>query len=114
MSLAELPPVKLDDADTWLDGAVRDEGTDFSNTLPGGELGGLYTLVALGEALKLVARSFAYLTNVPEALGPIEDAPDSRMLEGHESPARISRLSFRRIGLGMDRRTFQSGGETGP
>lgn len=114
MSLAELPPVKLDDADAWLEGAVRDEGTDFANTLPGGELGGLYTLVALGEALKLLARAFAYLANVPEALGPVEDAPDSRTLEGHESPARISRLSFRRIGLGTDRETFQSGGETEP
>ena len=114
MSLAELPPVKLEDADTLLEGPVRDGGADFSNTLPGGDLGRLYTLSALGETLKLVARAFAHLASVPEALGPGEDAPDARTLEGHESPARISRLAFRRIGLGPEQRVVQSRGLSEP
>ena len=102
MSLAELPPVKLDDSASWLEQPVRDDGADFSNTLPGGDFDRLYTLAALGEALKLVARAFAHLGTVRGARGPVVGPPSDLELEGEESSVRPSRLPFRRIELGQE------------
>ena len=102
MSLAELPPVKLDDSVSWLERPVRDDGADFSNTLPGGDFDRLYTLAALGEVLKLVARAFAHLGTARGARGPVVGPPSDLELEGEESSVRPSRLPFRRIELGQD------------
>ena len=99
ISLTELPPVALRDAQAWLTKPVRSEEADFSNTLPGGDLGGLYSVGTLGEVLKLVGRSFAYLSRVPEALGPEETGPRPGELEGGSVSARPSFLPFRRIRL---------------
>jgi len=53
---------------------MRQAGPDFETTLPGGELEGLYSLETAGEALKLVARLFQYLSEVPAALTAREPA----------------------------------------
>ncbi len=94
ISLTELPPTTLEDSEAWLTETVRPEGMDFSTTLPGGQLGGLYSVGTLGEVLKLVGRSFAYLYEVCEALGPEESGPRPRT--AREEP-RPSLLPFRRI-----------------
>lgn len=115
ISLTELPPVVLRDAQTWLTKPVRSEGADFSNTLPGGDLGGLYSVGTLGEVLKLVGRSFAYLAGVPEALGPEETGPRSGEFEVGSVSARPSLLPFRRIRLvGESRKEFDASPEHDP
>lgn len=58
-TIFELPPVPLGDAPRWSRLQVRREGEDFATTLPGGELGGLHTILEFGEVLKLVSRVFA-------------------------------------------------------
>lgn len=67
-SVIPLPPVPLSDADAWLRGQVRESGSDFETTLPGGELDRLYSIEATGEALKLAARVFRYVRSHPEAV----------------------------------------------
>jgi hypothetical protein len=58
-TIFELPPVPLADAPAWSGLQVRREGADFATALPGGELGGLHSILELGEVLKLVSRVFA-------------------------------------------------------
>ncbi|MEX0843041.1 MAG: hypothetical protein WD960_06605 [Gemmatimonadota bacterium] len=97
ISLIPLPGVPLADAPAWGAARIREEGEDFRTTLPGGELDELYSLVAAGEVLKLVARVFGYVWRRPEALreptspDPSADPPD-------EVP-RTSTLPFRRLVL---------------
>ncbi len=57
----------LGDAERWLVGEVREAGGDFSSSLPGHDLDGLYAMETAGEVLKLVARFFAYLHAAPGA-----------------------------------------------
>jgi hypothetical protein len=59
-TIFELPPVPLADAHRWPGMHVRDSGVDFATTLPGGELGGLHSILALGEVLKLLSRAFVF------------------------------------------------------
>ena len=69
-SVLPVPPVPLADARRWLTERGRDpgQGPDFETTLPGGELGRLYSVETAGELLKLVARALALAVTAPEAL----------------------------------------------
>lgn len=53
----------------WADVQARDDGADFANLLPGGELRGLFGLTTAGELLKLASRVFHHL----ERHGPVRD-----------------------------------------
>ncbi|HET7274447.1 MAG TPA: hypothetical protein VFI91_04680 [Longimicrobiaceae bacterium] len=53
-------------ADDWSEAPGRDDGDDFENTLPGGEMSGLYSILTTAEALKLVARSLWYIDSFPD------------------------------------------------
>ncbi len=97
ITLTELPPVELSEAEFWPDAQIRQDGADFAPTLPGGELGGLYSVDTLGEVLKLAGRVFAWVSARPEALGPPEEAP--REGEAQHGSTQPSRLPFRRIRL---------------
>lgn len=92
LSVVPVAEAPLADAPTWLHAAVREEGTDFATTLPGGELQGLYSLTAAGEALKLAARLFAHLSATPGAARAGDRGPEGA------SPA-PSRLAYRRVTL---------------
>jgi len=69
-SVLPVPPVPLADARRWLTERGRDpgQGPDFETTLPGGELGRLYSVETAGELLKLVARALALAVTAPEAI----------------------------------------------
>ncbi len=97
LSVVPLPPVPLDDAAHWPRTRVRDEdqGPDFTTTLPGGELDELYSVVAMGELLKLVGRVFAYMNAVPESLGALERSPRPEDLSDERTVPSL--LPFRRI-----------------
>lgn len=55
VALPVSPPGHFGDLD------ARDDGIDFENILPGGELRGLFAVTNAGEVLKLVSRSLHYL-----------------------------------------------------
>jgi hypothetical protein len=98
-----LPEAPLGDAGAWLDADAREGGTEFDSHLPGSELDGLHSLVTAGEALKLLARFFAYLSAVPASAQPHEPGSvDSA--SAHDSPDAArgptpSRLPFTRVVL---------------
>lgn len=52
-------------SDDWLTSPGRDQGRDFENVLPGGEIGGLYSILTSTEVLKLVARALWYVDRFP-------------------------------------------------
>lgn len=58
-AVVPVPEAPWSEAPAWVDAVVRPGGDDFAPTLPGGELGGLYSIEAAGEVLKLTARLFA-------------------------------------------------------
>lgn len=74
-SVVPLPPVPLDDAGAWIRARVREAGSDFETTLPGGELDRLYSFEAAGEVLKLVARTFRYVEEHPRAVYRQDESP---------------------------------------
>ncbi|MBA4158936.1 MAG: hypothetical protein H0X65_15875 [Gemmatimonadetes bacterium] len=45
----------------WADLPVREDGGDFANVLPGGEIAGLYSILTAAEALKLLGRALWYI-----------------------------------------------------
>lgn len=47
----------------WGDIRAREQGRDFENVLPGGEIGGLFALTNAAEVLKLVSRTFHAMTD---------------------------------------------------
>ncbi|MHB1193266.1 MAG: hypothetical protein ACYC6F_09485 [Longimicrobiales bacterium] len=93
LSIVPVADAPLAEAAGWLAAAVREDGPDFTTTLPGGELQGLLSFTAAGEVLKLAARFFAHLAGSPEASGPGAPGPTDA------SPA-PSRLAYRRVTLG--------------
>jgi len=99
LSVVPLPPVPLADAPHWPRTRVRedDQGPDFATTLPGGEMDELYSVVAMGELLKLVARIFAYMNAVPESLGALERSPHPDDVTDDVARIVPSLLPFRRI-----------------
>jgi hypothetical protein len=80
-------------SESW-DAESRPEG-DFANTLPGGEIAGLYTLLTAGEVLKLVGRAFWYIDRFPEALEEVQ--PLEALGDAGEPPA--TRLGHLRVSL---------------
>jgi hypothetical protein len=120
LAVVPLPTLPLGAAAHWASMAARPEGEDFSSSLPGAELEGLYAIEAGGEAVKLAMRVFWYLDVFPgrvaegvvleafEASGegdgrgqgeaPVEAtaAPDA---PGGDAGPRPSRLPYRRVVL---------------
>jgi hypothetical protein len=76
----------------------RDQGRDFENVLPGGEIAGLYSILTTAEALKLVARVLWYVESHAEDVTPAP-APERRALDRPGS-APLSRLEYHRVRLG--------------
>lgn len=76
----------------------REEGRDFENVLPGGDVAGLYSILTTAEALTLVARILWYLGSNAEE---VTEAPASER-RGSDRPgaAPLSRLAFHRVRLG--------------
>lgn len=95
LSLAELPPATLAGARTWPTTSVRLEGSDFEGLLPGSDLEELYSVVAMGEALKLLARAFAYIVESPHVVDLATESGGSE--EEAVEVGSPSRLSSRRI-----------------
>lgn len=75
----------------------RDEGRDFENVLPGGEMAGLYSILTTSEALKLVARILWYVGSRAE---DVTSAPAAER-RSWERPGSVpySRLEFHRVTL---------------
>ena len=76
---------------------IRERGQDFDTTLPGGELGGLYSVTTVGEIQKLMGRVFWYLEASPGALGEEERTPKEARVQAGAVP--LSALPYRRIAL---------------
>lgn len=76
----------------------RDQGHDFENVLPGGEIAGLYSILTTSEALKLVARVLWY---VEAHVEDVTAAPAGERRNA-ERPGSVplSRLEFHRVILG--------------
>jgi hypothetical protein len=53
-----LPDAPLAHAEGWVSADIRERGGDYTSTLPGAELDGLYAIESAGEVLKLLARFF--------------------------------------------------------
>lgn len=66
-----LPPAPWRDRGGWMEGTMREEGDDFSSSLPGAELDGLYAFESAGEVLKLLARVLTRVeASPPSAVSP--------------------------------------------
>ncbi len=91
-----MPDAPLADAAEWLEVEARPEGADFSTSIPGGDIDGLYEIRTAGEVLKLLARFFAYAEGVPEALVEGAPAPPTDPRPGTPRP---SRLAYQRVVL---------------
>lgn len=83
-------------AAVWASAEGREEGQDFQNILPGGELSGLYSILTTAEVLKLLARSFWYVDLFPESVS-LEATPER---DGEQGAPPRARLPFSRISLG--------------
>jgi len=92
LGVIPLPPAPLDDAPIWLDLEARGTEDDFSASLPGGELDGLFGVSTAGEVFKLLARSFAYISSFQ---GRFEAETPNK---GEQNPE-PSCLPYTRIGL---------------
>jgi hypothetical protein len=89
-SVIPLLPAPLAEAADWLEHRGRDDGGDFSSSIPGAELEGLHQLRTAGEVLKLAARTLARLETDPG--GTPEVWPGA-------GPPPPTRLPYRRIEL---------------
>jgi len=76
----------------------RESGKDFENVLPGGEMAGLYSILTVTEALKLIGRVLWYVDRHPEDIVP-EMAPERRLEDRPGSPP-LSRMDFLRVRFG--------------
>lgn len=97
LGVVSLPPAPLDDASRWLKLEVRETDDDFSTDLPGAEIDALYEILATGEALKLLARFFAYVSASPDVL-EARRGPGPSGFTGDPEP---SRLDYARVTLGV-------------
>ncbi|HEX6926945.1 MAG TPA: hypothetical protein VF167_16090 [Longimicrobiaceae bacterium] len=88
-------------ASLWADAGTRDSGTEFESVLPGGAMSGLYSLVTVGEVLKLLGRILWYIDTFP---GDVSEKITSAQAEAGEEPrfVPVSRLPYRLITLGRD------------
>jgi hypothetical protein len=70
-----LPEAPWADRDAWVDADMREGGADFTSSLPGAELDGLYSLESAGEVLKFLVRVFIQIGRVEgEEESPPSDA----------------------------------------
>lgn len=100
VGVVPLPEAPLADAPAWLAVDVRGDGADFGTALPGAEIDRLYAFAAAGEVLKLLARFFAHLRNVPAAASrkePVDEA-GSGVSPGKNAPE-PSALPYVRVNL---------------
>lgn len=81
----------------WAEAQGRDEGADFESVLPGGEMAGLYSILTVQEALKLVGRALWYVDRHPGHVA--SHAPAERRLHERPGSAPLSRLPFHRVSL---------------
>jgi hypothetical protein len=91
LSVVPLGDLPIADAGDWTRMAMREGGGDFSSSLPGSDLEGLYELRSSGEALKLAARVLWRL----ETVAGIDDA--RRETGAPVGGPRPSALRFRRV-----------------
>lgn len=84
----------------WVGEPAREQGADFASVLPGGELAGLYSIVTVGEALKLLVRALWYIDRHPE--GVLEEPPAGPHPAERPEPAPLSHLSFQRVRLASE------------
>lgn len=82
----------------WVETPGREEGKDFANILPGGEISGLYSILTTAEALKLLARALWYVDEHPEDVFP-DETPEGPAVERSGSPP-WSRLPYHRVSFG--------------
>lgn len=84
-------------AAVWAETPGRDVGRDFENVLPGGEISGLYSILTVSEALKLIARALWYVDRHPGQV-TAHAAPERR---AHDRPGALplSRLPYHRVVL---------------
>lgn len=88
-------------ASVWAEGNSREGGSDFENILPGGEISGLYSVLTVGEVLKLLGRVFWYIDRYPGSVSVTETAdPDAGT--GRGTQPTTSRLPFHLVSLDAD------------
>lgn len=81
-----LPVVPVADLAAISTQEMRDDGADFSTTMPGAEIDGLYAVESAGEILKLVARLLprlegaAWGESTPDASDPPPSSLDYRVI----------------------------------
>jgi hypothetical protein len=87
LGVIPLPVAPLEDAPTWAaaDARAPGEGVDFESSIPGSDLEGLYGVRTAGEALKLLARFFALVSEMPGSVAP--RPPHSAKEPGGPSPS---------------------------
>jgi hypothetical protein len=69
---------------------ARDNADDFSTTMPGGEIRGLFSLVNAAEVIKLVARAFAHADGDAEPVdAPAAAADEAAGRHGALPPSRL-------------------------
>jgi len=84
-------------AAVWAEARGRDEGEEFANILPGGDISGLYSILTVAEMTKFVGRALWYIDRHPESLARHEPEPEEREDEGNLMPP--TRLRHIRVGL---------------
>lgn len=92
----------------WAEAAGREEGREFENLLPGGEMEGLYSILTTTEVLKLVARALWYVDAHPAAVRLVAE-PERRGSERPGSPPRPD-LPYFRVSLADEAAAPQEGG----
>lgn len=76
-----LPPVSLEDLSGIGGETMRESGEEFSTSMPGGEIDGLYGVESAGDALKLIARLLPGVKGAQEAeMGPRDGNPQASAL----------------------------------
>jgi hypothetical protein len=93
LGVIPLPGAPLADASAWIGADVRADAADFSAALPGSELDRLLSFRVAGEALKLLARFFAYVGAVPSAL----ERKEAPSVDGGHPVPRASGLAYARV-----------------
>lgn len=95
-------------AAAWAESGARESGADFENILPGGEISGLYSVLTVGEVLKLLGRILWYIDTSPADVSPEMTGVETAVADEHPSAAGRSRLAYRLVTLGS------AGGEPAP
>ena len=84
-------------AAVWAETPGRDVGCDFENVLPGGEISGLYSILTVSEALKLIARALWYVDRHPGQV--VAHAAAERRAHDRPGALPFSRLPYHRVAL---------------